>query len=335
MHTQYMLDFPWKRITQAWPQLSCAVAAPLAGGLINRTLRMSARDGRDYVLQWLNPVFPATVSADVAAVTRHMKKNGLPAFSVVPTSGGEEYLAHDVGSFRLLTFLEGRFLTPGETGAAGAALADFHRAMADFTHAFSHDRNIHRPREHARRLREVLESHRGHRLHEEVRQLATPALEHLESQPEWDCLPTRIVHGDPKLENFWRTPGGVTLLDLDTVGRHCMLGELGDAGRSMCREGDTFSMPVFEEFFSSYLGGMPGLTQEEILRIPESIETIAWELTARFLADALEECYFAWDSSAFPGRGEHNLERARREAAFARSAAAKRRDCEKLVQSWI
>ena len=38
---------------------------------------------------------------------------------------------------------------------------------------------------------------------------------------------------------------------------------------------------------------------------------IALELTARFLADALNERYFGWDATRFATRGEHNLLRAR------------------------
>lgn len=335
MHTQFMLDFPWKRIIHAWPQLAMAAVQPLSGGLINRTLRISARDGRNYVLQWLNPVFPPTVSADVAAVTKHMEQAGIITFSVIPTQNGEFYIPHETGSFRLLSYLEGDFLTPAETSDAGAFLAVFHRVMADFPHVFSHDRNIHRPREHARHLRETLQKHREHRLFDAVQELAKDALEHLELHPGWEGLPRRIVHGDPKLENFWRTNRGVTLLDLDTVGRHCVLGELGDAGRSICRDETAFSLTKFDAFFTAYLKGSPGLEPEEIRRIPESIEIIAWELTARFLSDALEECYFAWDPGAFPARGEHNLERAIREAAFARSMREKRETCEKLVNAWI
>ena len=35
------------------------------------------------------------------------------------------------------------------------------------------------------------------------------------------------------------------------------------------------------------------------------------ELCARFAADAILEAYFGWDAQRFPGRGEHNLARAR------------------------
>ena len=41
------------------------------------------------------------------------------------------------------------------------------------------------------------------------------------------------------------------------------------------------------------------------------VEWVSLELGARFAADALFESYFGWDANRFPGRGEHNLVRAR------------------------
>ena len=62
------------------------------------------------------------------------------------------------------------------------------------------------------------------------------------------------------------------------------------------------------------------------------LERIALELAARFARDALEESYFGFDP-AFGGRGEHNLLRARGQAALARSVAANRSTLEAVVRS--
>ena len=53
------------------------------------------------------------------------------------------------------------------------------------------------------------------------------------------------------------------------------------------------------------------------------IERISWELAARFAEDALSERYFGFDPK-YGGRGEHNLVRARGQAAMARSVRAHR-----------
>ena len=331
MHTQFLLEFPWKAITHAWPQLACAIAEPLAGGLINKTVRMTSRDGGHSVLQWLNPVFPGTVTDDVAEICRHLESRGFSTFSVIPTCEGASFLSHENGTFRLLTYLEGDFLGPADIGVAGETLARFHRALADCVHVFSHHRNIHRPPYYAGRLREALTAHADHALLAEVEAIAAEVLPRLIPDCDWNTLPSRVVHGDPKLENFWRTASGVTLLDLDTVGRHCILGELGDAGRALCREDGVFSLRLFESFFTSYLHRAPELATEELAAIPESIELIAHELTARFLIDALEEHYFGWDPAHFATRGEHNLHRARVEHAFAQSAHAQLDECRILL----
>ncbi len=217
MHTQFLLEFPWKIITAAWPQLACAVAEPLAGGLINRTLRMTSKEGARSVLQWLNPVFPPTVTDDVAAVCRHLATRGFSTFSVVPTCDGANFLVHENASFRLLTYLEGDFLGPADIAVAGKTLARFHRALSDLTHVFSHHRNIHRPPVHGRKLEGALVANPDHRLRAEVASLAEEVLPRLHPQCEWNTLPSRVVHGDPKLENFWRTADGVTLLDRKSV----------------------------------------------------------------------------------------------------------------------
>ena len=41
------------------------------------------------------------------------------------------------------------------------------------------------------------------------------------------------------------------------------------------------------------------------------LDWVSVELAARFAADALNESYFGWDATRFPGRGEHSLLRAR------------------------
>ncbi|MCA9494553.1 MAG: hypothetical protein KC621_31715, partial [Myxococcales bacterium] len=67
--------------------------------------------------------------------------------------------------------------------------------------------------------------------------------------------------------------------------------------------------------------GEDGLSDEEWASIVPGVERICTELAARFARDALEERYFGWNPR-FGGRGEHNLLRARGQAALARSVRA-------------
>ena len=52
-------------------------------------------------------------------------------------------------------------------------------------------------------------------------------------------------------------------------------------------------------------------TTDERRALLLGVEWVSLELAARFAADALRESYFGWDAARFPGRGEHNLVRAR------------------------
>jgi hypothetical protein len=53
------------------------------------------------------------------------------------------------------------------------------------------------------------------------------------------------------------------------------------------------------------------LSADERRALLLGVEWVSLELAARFAADALFETYFGWDAARYPGRGEHNLLRAR------------------------
>ena len=79
-----------------------------------------------------------------------------------------------------------------------------------------------------------------------------------------------------------------------------------------------------------YVAGLGrALTADERRGLLLGVEWVSLELAARFAADALFESYFGWDATRFPGRGEHNLVRARgqwslHEALLATRDAARR-----------
>ena len=52
------------------------------------------------------------------------------------------------------------------------------------------------------------------------------------------------------------------------------------------------------------------LSESERDSLGTAPERMTLELCARFVTDALEETYFAWDASRFPAAGEHNAVRA-------------------------
>jgi Ser/Thr protein kinase RdoA (MazF antagonist) len=143
--------------------------------------------------------------------------------------------------------------------------------------------------------------------------------------PPLPALPPRLCHGDLKLNNVLfagETPPAseqaLCLIDLDTVGPMPLAYELGDAWRSWCNvSGEdataaSIDLEVFRASFAGYASGIGrDLTRAERQALLGGVEWISLELASRFAADALVENYFGWDARRFPGRGEHNLVRAR------------------------
>jgi len=143
--------------------------------------------------------------------------------------------------------------------------------------------------------------------------------------PPLPALPARICHGDLKFNNILfagRAPPddarAICLIDLDTVGPLSLAFELGDAWRSWCnRAGEddvhaSLDLEILGASLRGYVAGLGrALTADERRGLLLGVEWVSLELAARFAADALFESYFGWDDTRFPGRGEHNLVRAR------------------------
>jgi Ser/Thr protein kinase RdoA (MazF antagonist) len=132
-------------------------------------------------------------------------------------------------------------------------------------------------------------------------------------------LPLRVVHNDPKVNNFMihkTTREVLCMLDLDTVKPGIIHFDFGDCVRSAAnRAGEdaedlgavTFDPPLFEAVTRGYLREADSfLTKKEIELLPASVKVITFELGIRFLADYLRgDTYF---KIRYPA---HNLYRAR------------------------
>ena len=131
-----------------------------------------------------------------------------------------------------------------------------------------------------------------------------------------------------------------TLIDLDTLAPMPLAHEMGDALRSWCNpQGEasteaSFSLPYFESAMRGYCESVQGLFEsDEIMSIVTGVETIALELTVRFLADALNESYFGWDKEKYQSASEHNLERAQGQWIFAQSVGVQRKQAREILES--
>jgi Ser/Thr protein kinase RdoA (MazF antagonist) len=303
------------------------------------------------VLQRVSPIFSPAIHDNILAVTRRLADAGLATPLLLPTRDGAPCLQlaappdHDEIStsatsagvspalrsvWRLLSHVEGvSFDVVGgaaQAAAAGALIARFHAALDGLAHSFVGARlGVHDTPAHLARLDRAVTDHPGHRLASPVGALAAAIRAGAAALPGLPELPPRICHGDLKFNNILFAGGEppedqrpICLVDLDVVGPQPLAFELGDAWRSWCnRAGEddpeaALDLEIFAASLDGYVAGIRRrLDPPERRALLLGVEWISLELAARFAADALGESYFGWDAARFPGRGEHNLVRAR------------------------
>ena len=321
------------------------LAHPLAGGLINQTFVVEGSHGK-VVLQRLHPVFEGEVCEDIDRITQHLSSKGLMTPRLVRADDGAAYVTHDGRPWRAITFVEGksfqRLSSPAMARAAGALVGRFHGAVADLEHSYAFSRgNVHDTSKHIQVLRRALEQHATHPLFVDVRGIAEPLLAAADELPDLSYLQVRHSHGDLKVSNllFDDEGEGVCLVDLDTLSLMIWPFEMGDALRSWCNPGGEdegevrFDVEMFRAAVEGYASVAKGVIRpEEAESLVDGVRTIALELSARFLADALNESYFGWDNVRFSSRGEHNLVRARGQWALYRSITNQRAAAEAAVE---
>jgi Ser/Thr protein kinase RdoA (MazF antagonist) len=332
------------RVLPRFDVASDAHVEALGNGLINQTFAVTEPQpgGRRFVLQRVNPLFPASIHDNILAVTTRLREAGLTTPRLVPTDEGAPCLqlaplapaapapAAGAEVWRLMSFIDGVSFdvvgSPGQARAAGALIAHFHRALEGLAHPFTALRTgVHDTPRHLETLARAAAEHVPHRLHGVVGPIATEIAAAAAALPALPALAPRVCHGDLKFNNVLFAGAGdlereraVCLIDLDTVGPMSLAFELGDAWRSWCnRSGEddveaALDLEIFEaslDGYSTALGSPLDRSERQALLLGP--EWISLELAARFAADALDESYFGWDPMRFPGRGEHNLVRAR------------------------
>jgi hypothetical protein len=137
-------------------------------GLINPTWYARSTHGTPVVLQRVNPIFPAVVNLDIAAVTEHLARKGLLTPRLVPSRDGAPPGSSMTVPWRVLTRIDGvcrdALESPAQAREAGRVLAEFHRAVSDLDHTFRNARlGVHDTARHLRGLRDALAEHRDHR----------------------------------------------------------------------------------------------------------------------------------------------------------------------------
>lgn len=325
---------------------------PVSDGLINDTFIVQSPRER-WLLQRIHTVFAPEIHLNIRAVSEHLRRRGLQSPQLVPTRDHQDMVQDDEGrTWRMLEFITGttlqRLQSPPQAEAAARSLARWHHALADCSHRFMGlRRGVHDTPRHLHNLDIALDNHKKHPLWAPVkahRDRLRQALADCAPLPEHELA---VGHGDPKINNLRWDPSGTRALawiDLDTVGPCEVAHELGDALRSWCNPQSENEEDI-EIDLELHRAAVRGYIQHSPVQSPQILrDALIWgpcwislELASRFLADALQESYFAYDATRFASRGEHNLTRAQGQLAlyfsFAQHQSTRQSHIEKALQT--
>ncbi len=326
----------------AWGWQDAEIAA-LPGGLINATYAVRLGGAPIAVLQRVHAIFAPEVNLDIEAVTAHLAARGLTTPRLLRTRDGRAWHEHAGQVWRALSWVDGttvhRVAGPEWAEAGGRLVGAFHRAVADLAHDYAFARKgVHDTPAHLARLADHVAAG-GDPV---AVALGREILDGVRGLPAMPDIPHRHCHGDLKISNllFAAPPlRGVCLVDLDTVGLSTMAFELGDAMRSWCNpHAEDAGVATFDlAIFAAAVGGFravadPIVSDDEKTAIVVGLETVCFELAARFAVDLFRDDYFGWDPERFPSRRAHNLVRAQGQLTLGLAVRAARADALDIVR---
>jgi Ser/Thr protein kinase RdoA (MazF antagonist) len=314
------------------------LAAPqarfLPGGRVNVTFQVE-NNGQRFILQRLSPFFQNDEALGlnwnlaVQALAERAAPSMIPTIfpSLAPEPGENRFLAIRPGwdgAWRLTSFRPGRPAPKNQDGARAAArtLGELHRLLnqpapirllnlpeGEFTN---------RRMATAEELSLWPDLYRGHPNQPAILPLwgkmAAAALE-LPGHPDFlDIFRLRevVIHGDPKSDNFLMDQTGAvqSVLDWDTAGLGHFLADVGEMLRSFGGNAKTGEeLAAAEAVVEGYAETGFAMTEAEVELLPAVWRGLAINLSRRYLADALAEVFFLWDSRAYPSLYDQNRQR--------------------------
>ncbi len=293
---------------------------PIPLSLINRSFVVHAQDST-YILQRMAKIFGKETIIDANRVVTHLRSEGIPTITLVPSSqevpffiDAQEYL------WQLMVAIPGEtyHVVPSADIArrAGETLGQFLAGMKNFdagelTSSFK----MHQTADILDEWRAV-EAQARALVHDSQWELLQTIAPELEKNLLPKNLPTRVVHGDPKISNilFATDDTETCMIDFDTTMVHTPLVDIGDALRSWCggQEDDPNNTFHLEHYTAALEGILESiqLSEEEQKLIPQAVKMITLELAARFATDIVNDNYFGWDDTRYTSRRDHNIARA-------------------------
>jgi Ser/Thr protein kinase RdoA (MazF antagonist) len=340
-------------VLNAWKFLHHCTITPLGTGLINDTFLAQSSDQHRVVLQRVHRNFGPSVNDDIYAVTEHLLRKDLCTPTLVRTDDGQLCVSEQDRTWRVLSYVHGEALDkvdhPSRAQQAGRLVAQWHRTLSDFAYQYVHVRvGVHDTPRHLKTLELAVAEHKQHPLRDQVAPIAEQLLRAGQALEPLAHMRSVHAHGDLKLSNLLfehHSQRGLCLVDLDTLTKMPWVWEMGDALRSWCNPlgENVTSARVDRDILRAAMVGYaqgasdtanndsPLVNAQERERLVDGLATIALELSARFLADALNEQYFGWDNRRYATRGEHNLVRAQGQWSLAQDVLGSREELRELI----
>lgn len=333
--------------------VSSAAVLPLGNGLINETYLVKT-SAEPFVLQCLNAhVFPEpeAILTNLAEISRHIESKPPDAVALrIPRlirseAGGNSIRDTQGRLWRAITYIADTVSLEvlgdlGEARQTGFALGHFHRLFTDLNPARLKDTlpGFHITPTYLARYHQVQTTAGRNLINKECASFIEQHQafsDDLEAAKRQGLLPLRVIHGDPKLNNFLFDRDRqkvIALIDLDTVKPGLLHYDIGDCLRSCCHrlENDTFDLDIGEAILASYLGEVgPFFTGPDYEYLYAAIRLIPFELGMRFYTDHLEgNRYFKVQEP------EQNLLRALEQFRLCASIIGQEQSIKRLIESF-
>ena len=302
----------------------------IKSGLMNATFKIDTSKGK-FILQEIRDKHMAH---DHDSLERYLgdKSPDIKIPTQLKTNKGEVYVENEGRNYRVMEYIESQninSLTPELCYNLGEALANFHLQTKGFNEKLEYSiPDFHNTPKIIDKLEKIKNENMGTKKWELVSSYYNKIRDDVQTLlrvTPLQNLPSRLIHGDPKWQNFLYEDGKVNaIIDLETLMYGHELTDIGDALRSWSKDEDyNFIMENYKSALAGYFSknqnfisrhnpngsGLPTIDM-----IPNSMALITLELSARFLIDYFEQSYFGnrktnWDS-------EENFRRLERQMKF-------------------
>lgn len=303
---------------------------PYGTGIINKTYLIKTQDNKKYILQKVaNTMGDIDVlMTNIQNVADFLSKKDVCTLNLVKTTQNNPYLCVDERRYRMYQFIDGQILKRldfFEAKRAGCSIAKFSRALSDF------------PADTL--VPTIKDFHNTAKIYDNFIQkintcntprknIAKPWIDYLISQNHYvdkinhliaQGLPTRVIHGDTRLNNLIFADEDVCLIDFDTIMQGKLCYDFGDAVRDICntvdmdapKENVGFDTNCYIGLASGFLSVWNNLSPLELASLFVSPMLVTYELSLRFLTDYLDDDkYFGTSYS------DQNLDRCKNQIAL-------------------